>query len=114
MVNVKVNGLNLRFTMGTMMAMASINPNGDTLSPLTGVPEQLHGAHILYGAMAAYDEKQGIAPTYSLDQCKSLIKDFTGKQYVAVINGYNQLINTDNDQDVTVSTENGEEEDKKK
>lgn len=114
MVNVKINGLDMRFTMGTLMLISAMNPGSSPLSPLEKLPESDHGAIILYGALAAYDEKHDKAPSYSLQDCHKLIKDFTTTQYVAMVNAYNNLMNLDSDQDVSKSTDEESEEDKKK
>lgn len=115
MVNVVINGLQMRFTMATMMLIAEQNPNGEMLFPLSGLDSNQHGIYILYGALAAYDEKQERAPRYSLDDCKKLIKDFTGKQYIAMYEQYNKLITIEPDeQDISKPTEEPEPEKPKK
>lgn len=115
MVNTVINGLELRFTIGTMYAMASINPDGDMLFPLQGVPASRHGINILYGALAAYDEKMGTKQRYSVEDCEVLIKDFSGKQYLALLGEYNKLITVEADpSDISKPTDAEEKEAVKK
>lgn len=116
MVNVKINGLNLRYTMGTLMAIASVNEEGDTLTPLTGLKDSDHGAYILYGALASFNEKHNLPTEYTLQDCKLMVKDFTGRQYIALISKYNKLVTVDENEEVaSINDESdGEEVDKKK
>lgn len=115
MVNVVINGLEMRFTIGTMMAIASANPAGDMLYPLNELEQSKHGIYILYGALAAYDEKMGVKQRYDIQDCEVLIKDFSGKQYLALIGEYNKLITVDSDpSDVSKSSDDEEKAVKKK
>lgn len=115
MVNVKINGIEMRFTMGTLYAIAEANPEGDMLFPLTGLPNSKHGVYILYGALAAFDEKAERAPRFSLQDCEKLIRDFTGKQYMALIGHYNKLISVELDEsDISKSSDDTDGPVKKK
>lgn len=104
MKDVKINGITLRFDWGTVMLISSVT-GVDGTNPLVGIPQIDEGKYILYGAMNRVSEKAGMPNDTTLDQAAERIKDFSASQYSALINGFINLMQVDQEEDITLTDE---------
>lgn len=114
---VSIAGHVLQFDFGTNMLISSVT-GLDALSPIENHPINEQGAALLYGGLARKDEKDKKPVQHSYEQCKELIKDFSGKEYGELVTAWLRHINIIPDEDAPelnkTESEKLEEEEKKK
>lgn len=97
MKNVIINGHPLRFDWGTMEHIGFAT-GLDAANPLEGVPVAEQAVAMLYGGLARLDERDDKPISHSLNQCRKIIRDFSGAQIKRLIDAYNISMTIDEDE----------------
>lgn len=76
-MRIKIKQFELLVDWGAMILIGDAL-GSDPIDPLKGLPVKDSLAAVLYGGTARWAEERGTVAPYSLDQCKELIKSFSG------------------------------------